>query len=114
LYVDGGSIAGNLFASGADEVVTGISLGQAHIYGNVTVDSTGFVGFDGPIDGNASFTNNDFVQLVPPGAHIGGNASFTGNGVVQLIGLGVGSNLACSGNATVIKISVTVGGHDSC
>jgi hypothetical protein len=113
LYVDGGSIAGNLFASGADDVATGISLGSTHIYGNVSIDSSEFVGFDGPIDGNASFTGNDFVQLVPPAAHIGGNASFTGNTAIQLIQLGVGGNLSCSGNGAFTLISLTVGGHAS-
>jgi hypothetical protein len=112
LYVSGGSIHGNLFASDSEDVETGDTLGPSHIYGNVSIDSSHFVFFDSTIDGNASFTGNFLVVLVNP-THIGGNVSITDNDIVNIYSLFVGGNLACSGNGTVNPLNATVTGHVS-
>src|SRR5258706_10796684 len=112
LYVSGGSIGRNLFASGSDEGETGNGVGPSHIYGNVSIDSTYNVLFDSAIDGNASFTGNHSVYLISP-THIGGNASLTDNFSILLSSLVVDGNLGCSRNSHVTIFSLSVGGNAS-
>jgi len=112
LYVSGGSVHGNLSASGSDDVETGNTLGPSHIYGNVTIDSSYFVYFDSTIDGNASFTGNFLVVLTSP-THVGGNVSITDNDIVNIYSLFVGGNLGCSGNSILSPLNATVTGHRS-
>lgn len=92
-YACGGKIYRNLFASGSGDVGVGISFcSLPHVYGNVSVDSSGDVHFDGKIDGNASFANNEDLSLS---------------------NLLIGGNLACSGNGLISVYNVTVSGHRS-
>lgn len=93
-YATGSKISGNLSASAADTVETGIGGGLSPIDGNVSIDST-----------------TDDVYLDAP---VGGNARFTDNNVLVFNGVHFGRNLACSGNSYVyFYFSNTVTGHAS-